>query len=171
MKRIIIFTTVCLISISVFGKEETNEVAISEWYSTHPQSTLEDFKAVCESKVEMINQKMERLENKYDEIQTGDFNVEIDLHLFRYRQNRRRRYGYSCDAIVENKNTLYGTYKEYSKMLIHLSRKNHKTACIKILNENLKNKEVIFQEMVLEKSLIQGRLCYVYSVELAKTID
>jgi len=148
--------------------KETKNVALDEWYSRSSRISLDRFKTNCAVKVEAVADKLQELELKYDELDSGDFATVMDISHFWYYSGKRRYLGYYCDAKLINKNAAFLFAKENSKMLKRLKKKEHKTACDKTIKENEDTKEILFQEKILGRSLIQGRLCYVYSVELLK---
>lgn len=153
-------------SFSAFASKDGTHVTLDEWYSTYSRASLSEFREKCSAKVNLVKNKMEDLELYYDDLDSGTFKVEMELNPFRYRQGRRSRRGYSCDADITNKATSYKVHRSSSIMLKRLSRSEHKSACDKILESNEDSKEIIFQGVIFGRTLLQGRYCYVYSAEL-----
>ncbi|MFT6633953.1 MAG: hypothetical protein ACJAS4_003927 [Bacteriovoracaceae bacterium] len=167
MKHLII-SSVLLFSTNIFANGETDFVTTESWYSTHPHVTLRAFEKSCDLNVGLIDQKMAELETKYDDIQEGDLSVTTNLQIFWFHQNHHSYNGYHCNAEVSNLNNSYIVYKENSKMLKHLKKNEVKTACNKIVKENEENKEIIYQRIISGRTLLQGRYCYVYAIDLRR---
>lgn len=165
-------------SISVFSNENNRseeQIIYNKWYSNRQNDvSYEDFLKDCDIRHLSIEPIIDKITAKYEDLSINDFLIDNDIKDFResYRDASGHWHTYRgkvCTTDLVLKNDRFKVKKINSKLLIRLKKREWKTACDKILEEN-NQKDTMYQSEELGWTLLQGRFCYVKSFQVINEI-